>query len=362
MQKKTNPDLTRITLQVLWIGVLIAATFWIMRPLLPSIIWAAMIVVATWPLMLKAEKWLWGRRAPAVSVMTLAMLFIFIIPFSLAIIAIIENADGIVSWVNGIDKMAMPALPAWVSGIPLIGHKLASYWQSAAVGSEEISARLAPHAGKILGWFLSQAGGVGIIMVQFLLTVIIAAILYSKGEVAAAGVIRLARRLGNDSGEDIARLAAQTIKGVALGVVGTALVQALLGGLGLAIAGVPAAAMLTAVIFILCIAQLPSGIVLVPAVVWLYYNGETTWGTVLLIFTVFISAVDNILRPLLIRMGADLPLLLIFAGVIGGLVSFGIVGLFIGPVVLAVTFRLLEVWVGSGEALPERGQGADPPA
>jgi len=306
--------------------------------------------------MRKVESLLWGKRGLAVTIMTLAMLFLFIVPFSLAIVAIFENADRITAWVNALDPNAMPDLPGWLAGIPIIGPKMASAWQSAVAGPEGLSARLAPYAGKILSWFLSQAGSVGMIAIQFLLTVIIAAIFYAKGEVVATGVIRFARRLGGNRGEEVTILAAQTVRGVALGVVGTALIQSLLGGIGVAVCGVPAAAILTAVMFILCIAQLGPALVLIPSVIWLYYNGQTTLGTVLLAWAIFVSIIDNFLRPFLIKMGADLPIFLIFAGVIGGLVTFGVVGLFVGPVVLAITYRLLAAWVESAEDSSEPDQ------
>lgn len=356
MQKHAPPDLTRVTLQILWIGILIAATFWIMRPFLPSLLWAAMIVAATWPLMLKVETWMWGKRGLAVAVMTVAILLLFIVPFSLAIAAIFENAERITAWMNEFVTKTMPALPGWVAGIPIVGPKLAAYWQNVVAGPEGLSSRLAPYAAKILSWFLSQAGSVGMIAIQFLLTVVIAAIFYSKGEIVSTGVIRFARRLGGNRGEEVAVLAAQTVRGVALGVVGTALIQSLFGGIGLAVSGVPAAALLTAVMFVLCIAQLGPGLVLIPSVIWLYYSDQNIWGTILLVWSIFVGTFDNFLRPFLIRMGADLPIFLIFAGVIGGLVTFGIIGLFIGPVVLAITYKLLTVWVEGTEVSPEQGQ------
>ncbi len=349
MPRSKTPDLTRVTLQILWIGILIAATFWIMRPFLLSLIWAVMIVVATWPFMLKVEGWLWGRRGLAVAVMTITMLILFIVPFSLALVAIIENADNITDWVKSFQTQALPPLPHWLSGLPIIGPKLAVSWESLRSGPEGISAHLTPYAGSLLKWFLSQAGSIGVIALQLLLTVIIAAIFYATGETASTGVIRFAQRLGGQRGEDAAVLAAKTVRGVALGVVGTALIQSLLGGIGLVITRVPAAAILTAVMFILCIAQLGPGLVLVPSVIWLYWSGQTTWGTVLLVMSIFVGTFDNFLRPILIRKGADLPLLLIFAGVIGGLTAFGIIGLFIGPVVLSVTYRLVEAWVADVE-------------
>ena len=193
--------------------------------------------------------------------------------------------------------------------------------------------------------------------VQFLLTVVIAAVLYSGGETAARAVRGFAFRLAGQRGEEAAILAAKTIRGVALGVVLTALVQSLLGGIGFLVAGVPLPALLAAVIFIFALAQLPPVLVMGPAVFWLYWKGDPIWGTVLLVWTIVVSGVDNILRPLLIRKGVDLPLLLIFAGVLGGLIAFGIIGLFIGPVVLAVTYKLLEAWVVGDE--PEPGPSAE---
>ena len=146
-------------------------------------------------------------------------------------------------------------------------------------------------------------------------------------------------------------LAGQAIRGVALGVVVTAVAQSVLGGIGLALVGVPFAALLTAMMFILCLAQIGPAPVLVPAVVWMYYEDDVLWATVLLVFTLVTIAMDNFLRPFLIKRGADIPILLIFAGVIGGLLAFGIVGLFVGPVVLTVTYTLLASWVTAGDRI-----------
>jgi len=211
---------------------------------------------------------------------------------------------------------------------------------------------LAPYAGKVTRWFISRAGGAGMMMIQFLLTVIMAAILYAKGDTAAIGVKSFARRLAGEKGEEAAVLAAMAVRGVALGVALTAIIQSVLGGIGLAVTGVPAAGLLTAVMFILCVAQLGPMLVLIPSIILLYWKGDTLWATVLLVWSLPVGVVDNFLRPTLIRKGADLPLLLIFAGVMGGLITFGIIGLFIGPVVLAVAFTLLKAWVSAEEEKP----------
>jgi len=218
-----------------------------------------------------------------------------------------------------------------------------------------LEARLRPYASEAGRWVLDRAGSLGGTLVQFLLVVILSAVMYSSGESAAGGVLRFGRRLAGQRGEESIVLAGKAIRSVALGVGVTAVVQTLLGGIGLAVAGVPFASLLTAVMLMLCIAQLGPALVLFPAVAWMYWTGENAWATLLLVWSVVVSGLDNVLRPMLIKKGADLPLLLIFAGVIGGLVGFGLVGIFVGPVVLAVTYTLLNAWIEDdvGEA-PER--------
>lgn len=342
----TPRDLTRTVLAVLSIGMLIAASFWIVRPFLPAIIWATMIVVASWPLMLRIEARLWGNRALAVAAMTLALLVVLIVPLALAVGTIVGNAEEMVGWVRALKTVTLPASPEWVRALPVVGERAADAWQKvAAAGVAELSEKATPYAGQALRWFAGQVGGVGVLLVQFLLTVIIAALMFATGEQAAAGVRRFGRRLAGARGEHVVHVAAQAVRGVALGVVVTALVQAILGGIGLAVVGVPFAAVLTAIMLLLAIAQIGVVPILAPVVIWLYWKDEVGWATALLVWTVFVATIDNFLRPILIKRGADLPLLLIFAGVIGGLIAFGLAGIFIGPVVLAVTYMLLEAWV-----------------
>ena len=184
---------------------------------------------------------------------------------------------------------------------------------------------------------------------QFLLTVAIAGVLFASGEQAGTIAIGFGRRLGGDRGETAVRLAGQAIRGVALGVVVTALAQSVLGGIGLAITGMPFVPVLTAMMFILCLAQVGPGLVLIPAVGWMYYSGDVVWATVLLVFTLVAMLMDNFLRPMLIRRGADLPMLLILAGVVGGLIAFGLLGIFVGPTVLATAYILLNNWMEESE-------------
>lgn len=357
MSGSANPrDLTCTLLSILCIGILIAASFWIMQPFLTSILWGGMIVVATWPQMLWLQEHLRKSRSMAVLVMTSLLLLLLIIPFFLAIVTIADHAGDISELFRSRNSLTIPPPPEWVHSLPLAGAKIAEKWQQfAAMRPDEISARLAPHAAKVLGWIVAQAGSAGMMLVHLFLTIVITSILYGSGEKVSEGVRLFAGRLAGQRGVDITIHAARVVRGVALGIVVTALIQALLGGAGMMIAGVPAAALLTAVVFMLCLAQVGPWPVLIPVVVWLFWSGETGWGIAMSVWTLVVSTIDNFIRPLLIKRGADIPLLLIFAGVIGGLMAFGIVGLFIGPVILAVTYTLTEAWVldaPDGEAGP----------
>lgn len=341
-------DLTRVVLSILFTLALITSSFWILRPFILATIWAATIVIATWPIMLKVEARLGKRRGLTIAAMVLVLLLAFVLPVGAAIDSIVSHRDTISGWIKGLPEMTLPSAPAWVQEIPAVGEKLAAAWNDvAAAGTKAIFVKISPHTKDALAWLMSSAGGLGALVIQFLLTVAIAAILYAKGETAARGLILFGRRLGGDRGESVVRLAASSVRAVALGVVVTAFTQTVLAGIGLAVAGIPFAAMLTGVIFFLCIAQLGPLLVLIPAVIWLYTSGSHGWAIALFVWSVFVGTIDNFLRPLLIKRGADLPLLLIFAGVIGGLLAFGVVGLFVGPVLLAVTYTLVSQWVTS---------------
>jgi predicted PurR-regulated permease PerM len=295
------------------------------------------------------EQRLGGRRGLAVTGMTLAMLLLLVIPLWLAIDTIANHAGTVTNLVKEFAATGLPQPPDWVGNLPLVGGKVSAFWgQLADAGSQGLMAKVEPYVAQSGKWVLAEAGSLGFMLLQFLLVVVFSAILYAGGEAGASSVRRFGRRLAGERGEASVILAGQAIRGVALGVGVTAIVQTVLGGIGLAIAGVPFAALLSAVMLMLCIAQLGPGLILFPAVGWMFWMGDTGWGIFLLIWSLVVVLLDNVLRPLLIKKGADLPLLLIFAGVIGGMLSFGLIGLFIGPVVLAVTYTLLESWIADG--------------
>jgi predicted PurR-regulated permease PerM len=346
-------DLARTLLGVAFLLAMIAGTLWILRPFLAALLWAATIVVATWPILIGLQRRLGGRRGLAVGVMTVLLLLVLIGPFTTAAVALIAHTDAIVGWATSARTLTLPAPPAWLDRLPVVGARLVDTWQQLAAPGA-ISAWLQPHFRAIALTFFGLAGSVAATLLQLLLVVVISAILWAEGERTANFLRHFAHRLAGPHGDRAVVLAGRAVRGVAMGVVLTALLQAVLAGIGLAVTGVPFAGVLTAVIMLLTIAQIGPLPILVPSVVWLYWKGDVTWGSALLVWTVVVAGMDNVIRPVLIKKGADLPLLLIFAGVIGGLIGFGIIGIFAGPVVLAVTYTLLLEWM--------RGSGSEPSA
>jgi predicted PurR-regulated permease PerM len=350
-------DLGRITLTVVFIGGLLVTSAWIMRPFLPAILWATTLVLATWPLLLRVQRFAGNRRSIAVLVMTLTILLILIVPLWAALSTVVTNIEVIGDMGRTVLSMHVPPPPDWIAGVPLVGARIAQAWTRLSMaGLEELAPRLTPYAGALTQWLAAAAGGVGGMLLQFLLTTAIAAVMYANGERAADAILLFGRRLAGRRGETVVHLAGQAIRSVALGVVITALAQSVIGGIGLWIVGLPFAAVLTALMFVLCLIQLGPGLIMIPAVIWMYYWGDAVWATILLAFALVAMTVDQFVRPILIRRGADLPLLLILAGVIGGLIAFGILGIFIGPTVLAVAYTIVNAW------MEEAKEQAAPPA
>lgn len=346
-------DLPRMLFSITFIALMTLACFWVVQPFILGFAWASMVVVATWPLLIKIQALLWGRRSLAVIVMTLLLLLLFVLPVSVVISSVMDNSAPLVAWATQPNRLTLPTL-SWLHDVPLVGHKLLAGWQAMiAGGGGLLMAKIQPYIGQGATWLLSQVAQVGSFLIHCGLMILFSVLLYIRGERVALSVRHFAIRLGAERGDAAVLLAAQSIRAVALGVVLTAIVQSVLGGIGLAVSGIPLPTILTIVMFVLCIAQLGPLPVLIPAMIYLYWSGDTTWGTVLLVWSCVVGTLDNILRPIFIRMGADLPILLVLCGVIGGLLAFGMIGMFIGPVVLAVSYRLIFAWVHEAPAPTE---------
>ncbi len=367
MIPRQSVDIARILLVIVMLLALMIGSLYVLRPFLPGLIWATTIVVATWPVLLSIQRHCGGRRWLATVAMLLILLFVIVLPLYQAISTLAMHGGAIMAAVKSLPDYALLAPPAWISGIPLAGPRIAQEWQTLSdAGAGGLLARIEPYLTTAAHWLLGHAAIVGVFVMHMLITVIIAGILYSKGDSAADFALRFSNRLAGPRGVAAIKLAASAIRAVALGIVVTAVVQSALGGIGLWIAGVPAAGILTALMVMLCLAQLGPFLPMLGGVAWLFQNDMKLAAAVLLVWAIVVGTLDNLLRPLLIKRGVNLSMLLILSGVLGGMFAFGIVGLFIGPVILAVTSTLLKAWIDEVpppvESRPEAVEWeADPP-
>jgi len=329
-------DLPRTVLAILFLFLFVAASLWILSPFLVAIVWATLIAVATWPLMRSLERLLWGKRKLAVTVMTIALLALVMVPLLAGLGAVVTHTDKIAGFAQKLASRPLPPAPAWLEKIPLAGTKAADAWNSAAKeGLPALLQQASPYMSGGAQWLAGRIGNVTALLAQFLLTVIITAVMYATGESAVAGVKAFFIRLAGPKGEASVDLAGGAIRAVAMGVIVTAIVQYV--------------GILTVLMFVLAIAQIGPIPVLLLVVIWAFSAMSPVWATFVLVWSIVAGLSDNFLKPILIKKGADLPLLLIFAGVIGGMISFGLIGIFVGPVVLAVMYRLLQAWVRGEE-------------
>src|SRR5262245_16586003 len=219
MRTDGSVDLARVLFQLLLLGALMAGGFWLLAPFLPALAWAATLVISTWPVLLRVQALLGGRRGLAVAVMTLGLMLVLILPLYAGIATIVDNLPEIAGHSKTLVNLAASPPPSWVESIPLVGKTVAGHWNELAAGGPQgLSERLTPHLRTISAWLLAELGGVGAILIQFLLAIGIASVLYLYGETAAQGLRRLARRIGGEQAENALGLAALSVRAVALGV------------------------------------------------------------------------------------------------------------------------------------------------
>ncbi|VFP84339.1 Putative transport protein YdiK [Candidatus Erwinia haradaeae] len=337
-------DIPTIVFSFLFIWLMITMCLWILQPFIIGFTWAGMIVIATWPLLLTMEDALWKQRFLAVLVMVLLLILVFIIPIILLINSLIENSGLLITWLNS-NNLHAPEL-LWLQTIPIIGYKCYSYYHH-LINSSGVAllSQVQPYIVRTTRFFFTQAEHLGFFMIHLGVMLTFSILLYWHGEKIGKTIHQCAFKLASHDGKEVVLLAMQTIRAVALGVVVTACVQGLLGGIGLSISGIPFSTILTVFIIFSCLVQIGPLVILVPAIIWLYWAGDNTGGTVLLIWSGIVCTLETLLRSMLIKKGADLPIILILSGVIGGVLSFGMIGVFIGPVVLAVAYQFMLSWI-----------------
>ncbi|MDO8431636.1 MAG: AI-2E family transporter [Candidatus Binatus sp.] len=330
----------------------------ILSPFISAALWAAILCYTTWPLFAKLKGLTGERRTLSALIAMLLLSAIIVAPVAILVAKLSSSLSEIIAASQRLIHQGPPAPPEWVSSIPLVGERLASYW---TLLTESSSARLAemakllPAAQKIvLGGGRALGGGI----FQIILSLLLVFIFYRDGEAGAERLRAVVDRIGGEQGVRLLGVAAETTRAVVYGVLGTALFQGVLAAIGFMIARVPGATLLGFITFI--VATIPGGpaVVAAPAAFWLYRQGSSGWAIFIMVWGVIVGTMDNFVRPFLIsRGGGTTPLILVIFGVIGGAMAFGLIGLFLGPTLLAVGYSLFEVW--SAHPIEPSAEGAD---
>ena len=326
------------------IAGLIVWCFIIARSFFVPIIWGAIMALAVFHGYEWLQTSLGGRRITAAVVITLLMLVLLVVPSVLLGELLVSGAHKVVDSFQG-GELHIPPPPASVAHWPLIGEPIAKAWTLASEDLEEALRQASPLLKGFGSWLLSAVGGAGLALLQFVLAIFISGAFLANSEAAGRMTLAIAKRLVGERGPEFASVAEKTVRSVASGILGVALIQALLAGLGFLVAGVPAAGLLTLVCLVFGVIQLGVVIVLIPVVVYLFSTADTVTAVGFLIWAILVAPVDNILKPILLGRGVDVPMLIIFVGAIGGFLNAGIIGLFIGAVVLALGYKLFVAWL-----------------
>lgn len=326
-------------------GLLAAGCFLVLRPFLSALLWAVILVFVTWP----AYAFLMERarlgRSTAAAVMVGAEFLLIGLPLAFAVPVQREDIEGIRSWIEGIVSSGLPNLSGPFLRIPLIGGWLSNWWLTLAGDASHLVSVVRPYAGAIAQTALSLLLALLSGIVEMLVAILLAFFIYRDGPAIAKHTYQLLEKLAGRRAAHLWELTGNVTRGVVYGLLGTAVVQGFMTFVGLWLAGVPQATLLAVIAGVISILPVGAPLVWIPAAIWLFATDSVGWGIFMLLYGALgISSVDNFIRPWLIARGADLPLLLTILGALGGVFAFGFLGLFLGPVMLAVGYSLLKQW------------------
>ena len=337
----------------LWMGVaavalLVYGCLLVLRPFISAALWAAILCFTTWPMFLRLEAVLGKRRSLCALIATLIFAAIIAAPAVILAATLASDISALIEASHKLIRQGPPHLPAWVANIPLVGGQLASHWNKL---NENSSARIEA----LMKWLptaerfvLGSGRAVGEGIFQIVLSLLIAFFLYRDGEAAAKRLHATINRIAGEKGDHLLEVASATVRGVLYGILGTKLLQGVMAAVGFAFAGVPGATFLGFVTFLM--SAIPGGTALVaaPAAFWLYRQGATGWAIFMMVWGLLVGALASIVKPLLIsRGGGGTPVFIVMLGVLGGAMAFGLIGLFLGPALLAVGYSVFAEWSSS---------------
>jgi predicted PurR-regulated permease PerM len=337
-----------VFIQIGLAALLVVGCLLILRPFIPLIMWGIIIAIASYPTFQKLQRVLRGRGGLAAILWTLLLLAVLILPIFLLAQSLVEGIRPLAMRLKD-GTLTVPPPPATIEHWPIIGAPLSRAWSMASTNFADAVARLAPQIKSVLPGILSASAGIGFTVLQFFLSVLVSGVLLGNARAAAEVTRSLANRLFGDRGPEFEQLVGATIRSVTFGILGVALIQSALGVIGFLVMGLPGASV-WAVIFLFAAVLQVGGLVLIPAVIYAFATATTAKAVIFLVWCVFVGVIDNVLKPLLLGRGVAVPVTVVFLGAIGGFVAMGIIGLFVGAIVLSVGYKLFLAWIDGSVA------------
>ena len=343
-QTRSGDEIMQLAVRLGLLAFLLYWSFVLVRPFIPVLAWSMVLTVALY----QPYEWLsvrlGGRPKLAAVIVTVTCLLIIIGPATWLGLGMIDGLQNFAGQL-GTGTLTIPSPPEGVKDWPLLGAQIYGLWNQASTNLGAALGQVAPHLKPLAGPVLAFAGSAGVGTLQFILSVALSGFLFIYGPRLVEAIRRIQARVVTQRGEDFVALAGLTIRMVAQGVIGVAVLQSLLAGVGLQLAGVPHAGVLAFAVLVLAILQIGSAIVLLPVIIWIWATKDLAVALPLTIYLVIVGLADNILKPILMGRGLNTPMLVIFIGVLGGMIAHGIVGLFVGPIILAVAWELMMAWI-----------------
>jgi predicted PurR-regulated permease PerM len=329
------------------LAVLMAGCLLVLLPFVTALLWAVILTFSTWPIYAGLKRSVGGRPTVAAALMTMAVSLVMLAPFVIVVLGLADNAAELVDALRRVFENGLPDAPAWVRDLPIIGDRVEAYWRALVHDENRLLDELRTMLVATRAFLLTGGGYLAAGVMQLALSVLVAFFLFRDGEAAAARLQHATLRVAGPDARYLLDVAGQTVNSVVYGILGTALAQGVLAGIGFWVAHVPGASLLGLATFFLSVVPVGPPLIWGSAAVWLYYQGELGWAIFLALWGLLVvSMVDNFLKPFIISRGSSLPFILVFLGVLGGVVAFGFIGVFLGPTLLAVGYRILDEWAG----------------
>jgi predicted PurR-regulated permease PerM len=328
------------------IGILLLLVAWcfsIVQPFVIPIVWGAIIAVSEYPGYLTLRAWLGGRGTTAATLMAVLGLLVLLVPAVMLGGTVLDGAQGLAKGLQ--EGSLVPPPPESVKGWPLVGESFSAFWAEASQNLAETADKIAPQLKAAGRWLLSTAAGAGFGVLQFIIAIIVAGVLLAHSESAGKFARAVAVRLAGEKGEEFADLTEAIVRSVTKGILGVALIQAILAGIGFMVMGIPGAGLLALLCLLLSTVQIGIVPITLPIVIYVFSTADTVPAVLFLIWSILVGSLDNVLKPILLGRGVDVPTAVIFVGAIGGFITSGIIGLFVGAVVLVLGYKLLLAWV-----------------